>query len=334
MNHFDVIASLMTIVGLSTPILLAGLGELVAEKSGVLNLGVEGMMLLGAIGGFAGGVMLGDPWLAVVCAALSGAAGAVLFGVFVLLLNANQTASGLALTIFGTGLSSLLGLSFTGRILMPFGSIFPRALSHDHFWQLFFGYSPMVYFALIMVPVLGWFLYSTRAGLILRAVGENDHSAHSLGYSVVGVRFAAIAFGGAMAGIGGAYFSLVITPMWAERMTAGRGWIALALVVFSGWRTGADVDRGLSFRRADVAGTFCQGRRLHRFPACRAGGPLAILGRDALHDDGGGAGHHLVARTGRRQCAGLSWQAIPAFKLNQQPFETKTVQQEKTTWQD
>ena len=121
---------------------------------------------------------------------------------------------------------------------MPFGSLFPTSLAKDPIWQLFFGYSPIVYFALIMVPLTAWFLKSTRAGLILRAVGENDLSAHSIGYSVRKVRYAAIAFGGAMAGIGGAYFSMVITPMWAEEMTAGRGWIALALVVFAGWRMG------------------------------------------------------------------------------------------------
>ena len=235
---FDVIASFMTIVGLSTPILLAGMGELITEKSGVLNLGVEGMMLLGAIGGFAAAVMTGNPWVAVLAAAASGASGALIFGVLVLVLNSNQTATGLALTIFGTGVSSLLGLSFTGRIVAPFRSIFPASLAKDPVWQLFFGYSPIVYFALVMVPLIAWFLASTRSGLILRAVGENDHSAHSLGYSVMGVRFAAVAFGGAMAGIGGAYFSLVITPMWAEKMTAGRGWIALAVVVFAGWKAG------------------------------------------------------------------------------------------------
>jgi ABC-type uncharacterized transport system permease subunit len=230
-----IVAAIVTIVGLSTPILLAGLGELVVEKSGVLNLGVEGMMLLGAIGGFAGAVMTGSPWLAIVIAAASGAAGALLFGFFALTLNSNQVATGLALTIFGTGVSSLLGIGFTGRIVMPFGSVFPPELARDPIWKVLFGYSPIVYFALIMVFVVIWFLRSTRAGLILRAVGENDLSAHSIGYSVTGVRYAAVAFGGAMAGIGGAYFSLVITPMWAERMTAGRGWIALALVVFAAW---------------------------------------------------------------------------------------------------
>ncbi|MBH1974643.1 MAG: ABC transporter permease [Rhodobacteraceae bacterium] len=236
--NFDIVANLITIIGLTTPILLAGLGELVTEKSGVLNLGVEGMMLIGAICGFGVTVMTGNPWIGILGAAAGGALSSLLFGVLVLGLNSNQVATGLALTIFGTGLSSLLGLSFTGRIIAPFTSVFPDVLSKDPVMKLIFGHSPIVYFALIMVPLVAWFLKSTRSGLILRAVGENDHSAHSIGYSVVSVRYAAIAFGGAMAGIGGAYFSMVITPMWAEKMTAGRGWIALALVVFAGWRTG------------------------------------------------------------------------------------------------
>lgn len=233
-----IIAALVTVIGISTPILLAGLGELVVEKSGVLNLGVEGMMLIGAISGFAINVMLGNPWLGVGGAAIAGMLSALLFGFLVLTLNSNQVATGLALTIFGTGLSSLIGLSFVGRITPVFGSPFPRELAIDPIWRIVFGHSPLVYFALIMVPLIGWFLNKTRAGLILRAVGENDHSAHSIGYSVVGVRYAAIAFGGAMAGIAGCYFSMVITPMWAEKMTAGRGWIALALVVFASWRAG------------------------------------------------------------------------------------------------
>jgi simple sugar transport system permease protein len=232
------IAAIITVVGISTPILLAGLGELVVEKSGVLNLGVEGMMLVGAIAGFATAVYTGNPWLAVLGAAAAGALSGLLFGFFALSLSANQVATGLALTIFGTGLSSLVGTAFVGRIVAPFGSVFPPELSRDPILKVIFGYSPVVYFAVIMVFVVGWFLKSTRSGLILRAVGENDLSAHSIGYSVIGVRYAAVAFGGAMAGIGGAYFSLVITPMWAERMTAGRGWIALALVVFASWRAG------------------------------------------------------------------------------------------------
>ena len=238
MSLVFILAAFMTVVGLATPILLAGLGELVVEKSGVLNLGVEGMMLMGAISGFGTTVYTGNPWLGVIGAAVGGGASALLFAVLVLQLNSNQVATGLALSIFGTGLSSLIGLNFTGRIVVPFGSVFPAELAKNPITQVIFGYSPIVYFALAMVPLTAWFLRSTRAGLILRAVGENDLSAHSIGYSVVRVRYAAIAFGGAMAGIGGCYFSMVITPMWAEKMTAGRGWIALALVVFAGWRTG------------------------------------------------------------------------------------------------
>src|SRR5690606_30434106 len=220
MNPDLLIPIIITLVGASTPILLAGLGELVVEKSGVLNLGVEGMMLVGAIAGFATTILTGNPWLGCLGAAAAGALSALLFGVLVLGLNSNQVATGLALTIFGTGLSSLIGLGFTGRIIPQFGSVFPAGLARDPVLRLVFGHSPIVYFALAMVPLTAWFLNRTRPGLILRAVGENDLSAHSIGYSVVGVRYAAIAFGGAMAGIGGAYFSMVITPMWAERMTA------------------------------------------------------------------------------------------------------------------
>jgi general nucleoside transport system permease protein len=236
------IDALITVVGVTTPILLAATGELVVEKSGVLNLGLEGMMLIGAVTGFGVtmtyGPNLGDmaPWIGVIAAALAGAASSMLFAVLVLTLGSNQVATGLALAIFGIGLSSLIGASFVGRIVPSFDSVFPDSLAGDPIWKVVFGYSPLVYFALLMVFAVGWFLNRTRAGLILRAVGENDLSAHSIGYPVIAIRYAAIAFGGALAGIGGAYFSMVITPMWAEQMTAGRGWIAL--VVFSGWRAG------------------------------------------------------------------------------------------------
>jgi simple sugar transport system permease protein len=238
------IDALITVVGVTTPILLAATGELVVEKSGVLNLGIEGMMLIGAVTGFAVtmncGPDLGDwaPWLGVLAAALAGAASSMLFAVLVLTLGSNQVATGLALAIFGIGLSSLIGASFVGMIVPSFDSVFPDSLAADPLWRVLFGHSPLVYFALLMVFAVYWFLNRTRAGLILRAVGENDLSAHSIGYPVIAIRYAAIAFGGALAGIGGAYFSMVITPMWAEQMTAGRGWIALALVVFSGWRAG------------------------------------------------------------------------------------------------
>jgi simple sugar transport system permease protein len=232
------IAVFITVVGASTPILFAGLGELVTEKSGVLNLGVEGMMLVGAIAGFAVMDLTGNPWLAVVVAALSGTLVSMIFAVLTLSLSANQVATGLALTIFGGGLSTLIGQGFTGHGIPMFSTVFPVELAQDRFGRVLFSFSPLVYLSFIMVALVAWFLKSTRPGLILRAVGENDLSAHSIGYSVIGVRYAAVAFGGAMAGIGGAYFPLVLTPQWSEGLTGGRGWIAIALVVFAGWKPG------------------------------------------------------------------------------------------------
>lgn len=232
------ISVIITIVGASTPILLAGLGELVTEKSGVLNLGVEGMMLVGAVSGFIAALTTGNPWFAVIVAAVAGAAVSMIFAVLTLSLRANQVATGLALTIFGTGLSTLTGYSYTGKPIKPFTTIFPDALATHPIGRVLFSYSPLVYFSFIMVVVVAWFLNATRPGLILRAVGENDQSAHSIGYSVTGVRYTAVAFGGAMAGIGGATFPLMLTPLWAEGLTGGRGWIAIALVVFAGWRPG------------------------------------------------------------------------------------------------
>jgi len=233
-----IIDALVTIIGITTPILLAASGELVVEKSGVINLGVEGMMLVGAIAGFAVTFETGNPWLGIAVAMLAGSLASLIFGVLVLSFGANQVATGLALTIFGIGLSSLIGSNYVGIALEGVESPFPSVLSADPFWRLIFGHSPFVYFAIFLILAIGYFLNKTRAGLVLRAVGENDHSAHSIGYSVLGIRYAAIAFGGAIAGLAGADFSMVISPLWAEQMTAGRGWIALALVVFAGWRAG------------------------------------------------------------------------------------------------
>ena len=232
------IDALVTIIGITTPILLAASGELVVEKSGVINLGVEGMMLVGTIAGFAVTFETGNPWLGILVATLAGAAAATIFAVLVLSLGANQVATGLALTIFGIGLSSLIGSNYVGIAIDPLESPFPDVLATDSFWRVIFGHSPFVYFAIILVLAIGWFINKTRAGLVLRAVGENDLSAHSIGYPVIAIRYAAVAFGGAIAGIAGADFSMVISPLWAEQMTAGRGWIALALVVFAGWRAG------------------------------------------------------------------------------------------------
>tara|TARA_R110002124_G_scaffold114535_44_gene269638 strand:+ start:330 stop:1253 length:924 start_codon:yes stop_codon:yes gene_type:complete len=230
------IAILVTVVGASTPILIAALGELVVERAGVLNLGVEGMMLIGAIAGFVVQFHTANPYLALLCGGLAGMAASLIFGFLTLSLSANQTATGLALTIFGTGFSALAGSSYSARPVVLMDSLFPAAIADHPVGRVLFGYSFPIYFSFIMVVAIWYFLHKTRAGLILRAVGENDQSAHSIGYSVIGVRYLAVMFGGAMAGIAGACFPLLLTPQWAERMTAGRGWIAVALVVFASWK--------------------------------------------------------------------------------------------------
>ena len=232
------VSILMTLVAAATPLLLAGLGELVAEKSGVLNLGVEGMMLCGAVTGFAVAYSTGNLGLGLAAASLAGVVASLLFAALTLGLGANQVATGLALTIFGIGVSSLIGAGFVGRTIARLGPIFPESLAADPLLRIVFGHDVLVYFSLAMVLAVSLFLRRTRAGLILRAVGENAESAHAIGYRVLVIRMAATAFGGAMAGLGGAYFSLALTPMWADRLTAGRGWIALALVVFAAWKPG------------------------------------------------------------------------------------------------
>jgi simple sugar transport system permease protein len=232
------VSILMTLVAASTPILLAALGELVTEKAGVLNLGVEGMMLCGAVAGFAVAFSTGSTMLGLLAAMMAGVATAMVFAVLTLSLTANQVATGLALTIFGIGASSLIGAGFVGRTITRLGPVFPAALSEHPWLRAVFGHDIVVYLSLALVIGVSLFLRRTRPGLILRAVGENDASAHAIGYPVIAIRYAAIAFGGALAGLGGAYFSLALTPMWADGLTAGRGWIALALVVFAAWKPG------------------------------------------------------------------------------------------------
>lgn len=238
MSDAILVSIIMTLVASSTPILLAALGELVVEKSGVLNLGVEGMMLCGAVAGFAVAFSTGSVALGLAAAVLAGMATAMVFAVLTLSLTANQVATGLALTIFGIGASSLIGAGFVGKTIERLGPVFPAALSGHPWLRAFFGHDIVVYLSLALVVGVSRFLSRTRPGLILRAVGENDASAHAIGYPVIAIRYAAVAFGGALAGLGGAYFSLALTPMWADRLTAGRGWIALALVVFSAWKPG------------------------------------------------------------------------------------------------
>ena len=228
---------LVTVIGAATPLLLAALGELVTEKSGVLNLGVEGMMIVGAITGFAVTLTSGSATLGIIAASASGVLMALVFGVLTLTLLANQVATGLALTIFGTGLSSLIGAGFVGMPVPRLPVLPVPGLSElPVLGPLLFRHNALVYLSLIATLAVSWFLWRSRAGMILRAVGENDTSAHSIGYHVIRVRYLAVMFGGAMAGLAGAFLSLAVTPMWVEGMTAGRGWIALAIVVFASWR--------------------------------------------------------------------------------------------------
>ena len=232
-------AILVSMVAAATPLLFAALGELVTEKSGVLNLGVEGMMLVGAVSAFAVAAGTGSLYAGAAAGALAGASLALLFGLLTLSLVANQVATGLALTIFGIGLSALIGQDYVGTPLNALPKLAVPGLSDAPFvGPVLFGHDALVYLSFALVAAVAWFLYRTRGGLVLRAVGESHDAAHAIGYPVIRIRYLAVAFGGAMAGIGGAYLSLVYTPMWIENMTAGRGWIALALVVFATWRPG------------------------------------------------------------------------------------------------
>ncbi len=235
-------AILLTIITAATPLLLAAIGEVVVERSGVLNLGVEGMMIMGAASGFAVAILTGSSLLGVMAGLFAGMAMSLLFAALVLGLAANQVASGLALTIFGLGLSGLVGFPFVGAKREAMAHLYLPYLSDlPFFGRVIFGQDPLVYVAFALVVAVALIISRTRAGLILRAVGENHHSAHALGHNVRQVRLLAILFGGACAGLAGAYLSLVYTPFWTPGMTAGRGWIALAIVVFASWRAGRAV---------------------------------------------------------------------------------------------
>jgi simple sugar transport system permease protein len=221
----------------SVPILLAALGELVVERAGVLNLGVEGMMIMGAICGFITAVETGSPILGFLGGAAGGAGLALIFALLTQYLLANQVATGLALTLFGLGLSSLLGQSYVGIKPPVTGSVpFGPLADIPFFGKVVFSHDWMVYASFAAIAGIWAFLKYTRGGLILRAVGESHDAAHALGYKVVRIRLLAIVFGGAMAGLGGAYVSLVRVPQWTDGITAGAGWIALAIVVFASWR--------------------------------------------------------------------------------------------------
>ncbi len=225
------IALIFSIMIAATPLLFAAIGELVVEKSGVLNLGVEGMMIFGAIAGFATAVETGSPVMGIVGGAVGGALISMIFAVLTQYFLTNQVATGLGLTMFGLGIAALIGQPYSG-IKPPSFPAFEITFLTEKAIKL----DPMIPVSILLVAAVAFFLNKTRAGLVLRAVGENHDAAHSLGYNVTTIRLLAIGFGGACAGVGGAYLSLIRVPQWTEGMTAGAGWIALAIVVFSSWR--------------------------------------------------------------------------------------------------
>ena len=247
-------------IAAGTPLVFAALGELVTEKAGVLNLGVEGMMLIGAIAGFATAVTTGNLWFGTVAGMAAGAAMSAIFAVLTLNLMANQVASGLALTLFGLGLSAFVGKPFEGVSLLREGApSLPLLGDLPVLGPILFRQHYLVYVSWAVFAAVSWFLFRSRAGLVLRSVGESPDSAHAIGYPVIRIRWLATLFGGALAGLGGAFLAVFYAPMWVEGMVAGRGWIALALVVFATWRPARVMVGAYLFGGVTIAQFFAQG---------------------------------------------------------------------------
>lgn len=230
-------AILLTVITAATPLVIAAFGELVTERAGVLNLGVEGMMIMGAVGAFAAAQATGSPYIGLLAGIATGTVFSLLFGFLTLTLVTNQVATGLALTILGLGASGMLGESYVGIPGIKVPQVYIPYLSDIPFiGPVLFRQDLVFYLSIALVIGINWFLFKSRRGLKLRAIGDNHSSAHALGIDVIRTRYLAVMFGGACAGLAGAQLSLVYTPQWVENMAAGRGWIALALVVFASWR--------------------------------------------------------------------------------------------------
>ena len=220
-----------------TPLAIAGIGLLINEKAGVLNLGAEGLMLVAAVAGFATGFVTGSEVAALAAGALAGAIIAAIYGWLVIWLNTNQYATGLAVSLFGSGFSAFVGLGFVGKKLEETEVAgVPLLRDLPVLGVALFRQHPVVYLAIALTWGVSWFLYRTRSGLVLRSIGESPTSSHALGYPVRRIRLAAVVVGGALCGVAGAYLSVIYTPLWVEGMVAGRGWIALALTTFATWR--------------------------------------------------------------------------------------------------
>ncbi len=288
MDHAAELLVLMLAAG--TPLVFAALGELVTEKAGVLNLGVEGMMLVGALAAFAVAATTGNAWLGVIAGVAAGSALSIVFAVLTLSLLANQVAAGLALSLFGVGLSAFVGKQYVSIVIegiKPF--TIAGATDVPVIGKLVFGHNPLVYLSLVLFFAIDYFLYRTRSGLVVRAVGEAPHSAHAIGYPVVRIRYLAVLFGGACAGLAGAYLAVAYTPLWTEGMTAGRGWIALALVVFATWKprrvlAGAYLFGGVTLVtfQAQASGVAVPSQILAMLPYLATIVVLSIISRDAL----------------------------------------------------
>lgn len=281
---------LYAMVRCGTPLLLVALGELICEKSGVLNLGQEGMMLFGAVVGFIAAFATGSLWLGVLLACLAGMLLSSLFALVALGCQANQVATGLALTIFGVGLSSFVGAAWVGKPLTGFEPLAIPLLSElPIIGHMLFNQDVLVYLSFGLFALVTWVLLKSRIGLILQAVGENPDAASAMGLPVLRVRTLAVLFGGAMAGLAGSYLSLAYTPMWAENMTAGRGWIALALVVFASWRVFRVLLGAYLFGLASILHLVAQGigvsfpaNLLAMLPYVATILVLVVLSRDAI----------------------------------------------------
>ncbi len=287
----ELVATLFALtLAAGTPLVLAATGELVAERSGVLNLGVEGMMLVGAVAAFVVAATTNLPWLGVAAGVAAAAALSLVFALLTLTLMANQVATGLALSLFGIGLSAFVGLHYVSVVIDGIKPLSIAGLSDlPFFGKLLFAHSPFVYLSIALVASVQWFLFHTRAGLIVRAVGESPDSAHAIGYRVIAIRYAAVAFGGGCAGLAGAYLATAYTPQWTEGMTAGRGWIALALVVFATWKpwrmlAGAYLFGAVTLAQfqAQAMGVALPSQLLSMLPYVATIIVLSIISRDAV----------------------------------------------------
>ncbi|HKO68958.1 MAG TPA: ABC transporter permease [Burkholderiaceae bacterium] len=286
----DQLASLIAItMNASTPLLLAAIGIVINERSGVVNLGTEGMMLVAAVTGFSATLLTGQYWIGFVVGALAGILMAALFAALAIGLLTNQFATGLALSLFGAGLSAFIGLRLQGDTLPARGMDgLPILRDIPFLGPAVFAQHWLVYFSLALAAAVTWFLYRTRGGLVLRAIGESPDAAYALGHSVRRIRCVALVFGGACAGLAGAYLSTVYTPLWSEGMVAGRGWIALALVTFATWRPGRVVLGAYLFGGVTMVQFYLQGQGIDIPAQWLAMTPyvatiivLALISRDA-----------------------------------------------------